>query len=262
LLDPDQPTGIDVIRVAVERWLPSARVERGASSQVRAFFLLSGSGSLECGERELALNTGDGAVVSSDGHTLIAGESGLTLVILAAIGPAAVSLVGERAQANSLADADRWAEELAALAEAGPDDPEHPDLRKALRSRCDGAFAALVSAISSPPKVVSNRSRQDFDRAREILDRDYRTIGSVADLAKATGIDRSQLSRLFRRHADSTPLIALQRRKLAAAADLLERSSLSVAMVGQRCGFPDPSVFSRTFKRLMGISPGEWRRKN
>ena len=45
------------------------------------------------------------------------------------------------------------------------------------------------------------------------------------------------------------------------AKSLLSKDVLSIAEVGMRVGYPDPSVFSRTFKRWTGESPRDFRRR-
>jgi transcriptional regulator GlxA family with amidase domain len=44
------------------------------------------------------------------------------------------------------------------------------------------------------------------------------------------------------------------------ARELLAHSSLPLADVGRRCGFPDVAHFSRRFKQLCGLAPGRFRR--
>jgi len=67
------------------------------------------------------------------------------------------------------------------------------------------------------------------------------------------------VSRLFRHHYGIGPVAAFELLRLARAATLLVRSSLSVAAVAHDCGFANPYHFSRRFHRVYGQPPGRYR---
>jgi AraC family transcriptional regulator len=48
-------------------------------------------------------------------------------------------------------------------------------------------------------------------------------------------------------------------RRVERAQHLLRRGDLPLAEVAARAGFPDQSAFSRHFKRLLGVTPGQFR---
>jgi AraC-like DNA-binding protein len=63
-------------------------------------------------------------------------------------------------------------------------------------------------------------------------------------------------------HADGETVQALIRaRRLEHCRTDLRRTDRTVAAVGARWGFPDPTTFSRAFKRAFGLPPGEYRRR-
>ena len=83
---------------------------------------------------------------------------------------------------------------------------------------------------------------------------------------KAIG-DRFQLSpqtvrRIFRKHANNvTPGILLRHQRLTLAQDLLERTVLPLDEIASRCGFANAFSFSRAFRKVRGIPPGIYRKK-
>jgi len=49
-------------------------------------------------------------------------------------------------------------------------------------------------------------------------------------------------------------------RRIDAVKNLLLASRLSLVEVANKCGFADQSALNRSFKRILGESPGQWRK--
>jgi AraC-like DNA-binding protein len=126
---------------------------------------------------------------------------------------------------------------------------------------------ALVDAIVRAGKAPLTRSRAGkgasiVEQLRETLMRGANRDEPPPDLAtlsREVGLSRFQTLRLFRRHYGVTPRafhlhisLALARRSLKAGASLAE--------VAASCGFVDQSHFTRQFKRLLGVTPGQYAR--
>ncbi|MFC5303397.1 GlxA family transcriptional regulator [Azospira restricta] len=84
---------------------------------------------------------------------------------------------------------------------------------------------------------------------------------SLAALAAAAGASERTLMRRFRQALGDTPLHYLQQMRLFAARRLLEDSALALEQIVARVGYEDVSTFRRLFKRELGCSPGEYRRR-
>ena len=83
---------------------------------------------------------------------------------------------------------------------------------------------------------------------------------SLADIAKACGLSQGYFIRAFKRGVGSTPHQWLLRYRVDRAKNLLRNSDTSIAEVAVICGFADQSHLTRIFTRLVGDSPGAWRR--
>lgn len=81
----------------------------------------------------------------------------------------------------------------------------------------------------------------------------------VADLAKATNISVSTLERMFKEHMGTTPKKFILQAKISTACEYLVMSKKSIKTVGESIGFEDHANFTRAFKKLMGISPSQYR---
>ena len=82
----------------------------------------------------------------------------------------------------------------------------------------------------------------------------------IKRLAKMVGVSQSQFERLFNRILGTTPCEYLLRVRIAAARALLENSDRTIADIACETGFYDHSHFTRTFKRIVGVSPGKYRK--
>lgn len=82
----------------------------------------------------------------------------------------------------------------------------------------------------------------------------------VNNLIRELGISRRFLERHFRQELDCTPHEYLTKRRIEKAKRLLEhRSDLSIQEVATACGQSDPRNFRRSFQRLTGMLPSEYR---
>lgn len=100
------------------------------------------------------------------------------------------------------------------------------------------------------------------DHAREYIEQHYRERISLRDVAAALGYSRSYLTNLVRL-ATGKPLNAwIIERRIAAAQQLLTDPASTIAGVAAAAGFGDTVHFSRKFRRIVGMTPGEWRRKH
>jgi AraC family transcriptional regulator len=97
-------------------------------------------------------------------------------------------------------------------------------------------------------------------RAKELLSSNLGGDLTIATIAKACGLSSSQFSRCFRQTTGLAPHQWLLHRRVEVAKDLLPRSGTSLSEIGLACGFADQSHFTRVFTRIVGVSPGAWRR--
>jgi AraC-like DNA-binding protein len=102
---------------------------------------------------------------------------------------------------------------------------------------------------------VHSRSRQSFERCQTALQKHFRKLESVADLARMTHLDRAYLARLFDRYIGESPHEVLARLKMNEAAAWLFLGRHTVKEVAAQVGFSDPYHFSRAFKKHYGASP-------
>lgn len=96
-------------------------------------------------------------------------------------------------------------------------------------------------------------------RAVAIIRKNLHTDMNVADLAARLGVSREHLTRVFREQTSQPPRQFILRQKMLRACHLLKTTSLTHKEIAARLGYDAPSHFSRTFRHMLGISPGRFR---
>lgn len=129
---------------------------------------------------------------------------------------------------------------------------------------CNGYLLALLHLIAEErtetPRTF-DASQLAFLRSRSLLQREYREIRSVTDLAERTGFSPQYLCSLFRRHAGRTPYSYLTELRAREACHQLAHTDATVQEIAADLNFSDPYVFSKAFKRATGCSPTDYRQR-
>jgi AraC-like DNA-binding protein len=116
----------------------------------------------------------------------------------------------------------------------------------------------MVDGLRDAPKIHGHLSK-----AVDIMHKRFSENLKTPDLAKEAGLSPSQFDRQFRRVFRTTPREYLLRVRIHAACRLLAEShELSISIIATDVGFYDHSHFSRIFRRIMGITPGEYRKRH
>ncbi|MDD3334351.1 MAG: AraC family transcriptional regulator [Eubacteriales bacterium] len=107
-----------------------------------------------------------------------------------------------------------------------------------------------------PP--ITNRYVSD---ALSIMRRDYAEPLTVAGIAAQLHVQPTYLHRLFREHTAYTMGEHLQRIRVQQAQRLLLHTKDALPEVAAAVGISSPQHFAQLFKRIVGISPAEYRRQ-
>ncbi|UWZ83634.1 helix-turn-helix domain-containing protein [Occallatibacter riparius] len=97
-------------------------------------------------------------------------------------------------------------------------------------------------------------------RAKELLEANLDGNIPLRHLAEACGLSTSHYTRAFKETFRKPPHRWLIERRIDRAKDLMTNSHLPIADIAIQCGFADQSALNRSFRRIHGISPGQWRR--
>lgn len=93
------------------------------------------------------------------------------------------------------------------------------------------------------------------------LAENYERTDVIFEAARISGLAKRTFDRRFKAGTGYSPLAYVQALRIEEAKQLLEVGSSPVDAIGREVGYEDPSSFSRLFRRLTGISPGDYRRR-
>lgn len=93
-----------------------------------------------------------------------------------------------------------------------------------------------------------------------IRDRAHEDLG-VEAVARAAGVSRRMLELRFKRETGRTVHAEITRVRVERARRLLARTTLGLAEIAERCGYAEPQRLAEAFGRLMGCTPGAYRRE-
>ncbi|MCC6581787.1 MAG: helix-turn-helix transcriptional regulator [Phycisphaeraceae bacterium] len=119
-------------------------------------------------------------------------------------------------------------------------------------------WRAHVEAVESPPAAAIHSA---VERAIQLIRQNHPCQNDVAQLAQASGLSPSQLSRLFHRQIGMSLVRYRQRQRLEQCLRLYDqgrhRTMLDAAL---DAGFGSYAQFHRVFRQMMGVGPAAYRR--
>lgn len=119
--------------------------------------------------------------------------------------------------------------------------------------------AAVVRALAGGAAPAPPDSRLARDVWAYLEAHALEPIG-LDQIAAAAGASVGHIQRCFRAQYGEGVVAHIQRLRVERACRLLRAGDLSVAAVAAAVGFESQSYFTRLFRRLVGVSPGRYRR--
>ena len=96
-------------------------------------------------------------------------------------------------------------------------------------------------------------------RIQSWLDENFAMVAGVAETAQHFYYSREYVSRLWRKHFNTTVADYIQKRRVAHAQGLIAQGA-ELSDACYQCGFGSMSTFIRAFRSVTGMTPSEYRR--
>jgi AraC-like DNA-binding protein len=84
---------------------------------------------------------------------------------------------------------------------------------------------------------------------------------TLEELAKQAGLSRSVMAERFTELVGLPPMHYLAKWRMQIASELLTSSNANIARIAAETGYGSEESFSRAFKKIVGVAPSAWRRR-
>jgi transcriptional regulator GlxA family with amidase domain len=108
---------------------------------------------------------------------------------------------------------------------------------------------------------VTNARHENIRKVLDAIAKDPAGDHSAATMAEAAAMSVRHFTRLFTEDVGVPPAQYVEQARVEAAKTLLELGNDALDLVARRAGFRSPETMRRAFVRVLGISPGAYRRR-
>ena len=122
-------------------------------------------------------------------------------------------------------------------------------------------FSVLLKDLETALPVQHGKENAYISKAVEVIRNNYYLPIKVSDIAEQVHVNRSYLCTIFQKELGVSISEYLSSFRLTRAAELLPISELDIGQVAFSCGYRDPLVFSKAFKRKYGMPPLKFRQE-
>jgi AraC-like DNA-binding protein len=144
-------------------------------------------------------------------------------------------------------------------------DSGHDNLGLSPMSRLIEMLVVLFSKgllMIEEEQFPKNRQKSLVALARNYMNLHYNSLHHQRELERECGRDINYLNVLFRKETGKTLYQHLTQVRMEHAKHLLEDTVIPVADIALKIGYPNANSFTRSFRKVHGISPTQYREKN
>lgn len=116
----------------------------------------------------------------------------------------------------------------------------------------------LIAELALKKRQRQTDSNTPLARILEFLENDLERKITIAELMRHTGLSKSGITALMRKHLDITPMRYRMNRKMERAIYLLQ-TGLSIKEISQRLGYSNQFHFSSDFRKFTSSAPRDYR---
>ncbi|MCD7725821.1 MAG: AraC family transcriptional regulator [Clostridiales bacterium] len=128
-----------------------------------------------------------------------------------------------------------------------------------------GLMLSLLMHIARMSRKSSGRVRKQtggltqIAEALDYISRHFEQELSIGDLAAVSHMSETHFRRIFFKNMHMTPSDYLNMVRVHAACEYMKKHDVPMELVAENCGFHSVSTFNRNFKKIVGITPYQWK---
>jgi len=122
------------------------------------------------------------------------------------------------------------------------------------------AYAFVMELYKLASDVVPKGYPKLVSIAIEIINDDYKRLGSIEELAVMLNVSKAHLMRVFSRHVGISPGKFLVKTRLKHAEDMLLNSGSSLDEIAEAVGFANGNYLGKVLRQHLGVTTERYRR--
>lgn len=108
---------------------------------------------------------------------------------------------------------------------------------------------------------ADTKMSKECGAAKRYIDSNYMDNITLDLLADLTHMNKFYLVHSFTRYTGMSPINYLTQRRIQVATELLSSTDYSIAQIASSVGFSSQSYFSQVFRKALGVTPVQYRKK-
>lgn len=253
---------LSVYNVGFEKCTPSYQWGPGIRDHYLIHYIVSGKGSYIIHGKEHMLHAGDCFLVYPNTQVIYRADDGDPWEYAwvgfsgsdASIILRATDFTQEKPYLRNIPYGEQMHRQLLHIYDARGNEFEHA---VEMTGRLYTALAMLMHGTSR--KKNHNTAQTYVQKGIEYISSNYSYPITVEDIASYVGLSRSQLFRSFEAVLGVSPKEYLTDFRIKQSCYLLKHSDLSITAIANSIGFDNSLYFSKTFHKIKGRSPKEYR---
>ncbi len=117
----------------------------------------------------------------------------------------------------------------------------------------------IILITGRDKSAAAREVRPEIKKALEYIEKNYMKDISLQEISDHSNLSRTYFCNLFKQEAGENFIEYLSKFRIEKAKILLKNPKMKIYEVGTACGFDNYRYFTKLFREMAGISPGEYR---
>lgn len=126
-------------------------------------------------------------------------------------------------------------------------------------------YTSILSDAYHSGEIKVYRPTSEMIKVKKILDyiyKNYKTKISIDDISREVALCRSEVCRVFKASLNTSITDYILKLRLEKSITLLMSGNLSITEIAYECGFNSSSYYAEAFKKIIKMTPREYKNKN
>lgn len=123
-------------------------------------------------------------------------------------------------------------------------------------------FFIMINRFIDEGKKSGSDIQNEIERATHYFNENYNKPINIDEYAESRHISTCWFIRSFKQILKVTPMQYILSLRMANAQSLLETTEDSISEIAEAVGYDNPLYFSRIFRKNVGVSPSEYRKRS